>query len=291
MDEKLIEALVALYRRLATELPGDVMRALRRAHQREEPGSPAQRALAAVLENVDLARRRRVPMCQDTGLPVFFVAAPAGADLGTLTEVLREATRRAVREVPLRSNAVDPLSGENPGDGVGPGIPAVHFQPSPDERLHIDLLLKGGGSENVGRLYSLPDPELGAGRDPAGLRAVVVDAVLRAQGRGCPPSVLGVGVAGSRDEAVALAKRQLLRPLEEDSSEPRLAALERELLEAVNGLGIGPAGLGGRTTALAVKVGVAFRHPASYFVDVSFCCWACRRGSLVWPREAGEGEG
>ena len=289
MDEALIEALVALYRRLATELPADVLQALRRAHQQEEPGSPGRLALAAILENVTLAARDQVPMCQDTGLPVFFVAAPAGADLARIAEALREATRRAVREVPLRANAVDPLSGKNPGDGLGPGIPAVHFEPSPDRRLHIDLLLKGGGSENVGRLYLLPEPELKAGRDAAGLRAVVLDAVLRAQGRGCPPSVLGVGVAGSRDEAIGLAKRQLLRPLQEDSVEPRLAALEQELLEAVNRLGIGPAGLGGRTTALAVKVGVAFRHPASYFVDVSFCCWACRRGALDWPQDVGEG--
>jgi fumarate hydratase class I len=166
---------------------------------------------------------------------------------------------------------------------VGPGIPVLHFEPSPDDRLHVHLLLKGGGSENIGRLYSLPDRETGAGRDGAGIRAVVLDAVVKAQGLGCPPTIIGVGVGGSRDEVIALAKRQLLRPLADCSPNPEAAALEAELLRAVNRLGIGPAGLGGKTTALGVKVGVAYRHPASFFVDVSFCCWACRRGRLDWP--------
>jgi len=107
---------------------------------------------------------------------------------------------------------------------------------------------------------------------------------------GCPPTIVGVGVAGSRDAAIALAKRQLFRPLDDKPARPEMASLERELMEAANRLGIGPAGLGGRTTVLGVKVGVAFRHPASYFVDVSFCCWACRRGTLDWPPEAGEGD-
>ncbi len=291
MNDPLVSEVVELYRRLATELPDDVVQALRRAREAEEPGSAARSALEAILEDVAIAAQERVPMCQDTGLPVFFVEAPAGADLAGVAEVLTTATRQAVAEVPLRSNAVDPLTGENPGDGVGPRIPVIHFEPSPDEKLHIHLLLKGGGSENVGRLYSLPDAELGAGRDVAGIKAAVLDAVVRAQGRGCPPVVVGVGVAGSRDEAIAVAKRQLLRRLDDEAPEAEVAGLERELADAVNRLGIGPAGLGGSTTALAVKVGLTYRHPASYFVDVSFCCWACRRGTLDWPPEEGEEKG
>ena len=290
MDDALARELVELYRRLATELPDDVVEALREASETEEAGSPARLALDAILEDIAIAVRDRVPMCQDTGLPLFWVSVPPGSGLREVTDVLTTAPRRAVAEIPLRSNAVDPLTGKNPGDGVGPGIPVIHFEPSPDERLHIRLLLKGGGSENVGRLYSLPDRKLGAGRDAAGIRAVVLDAVVRAQGMGCPPTIVGVGVAGSRDAAIALAKRQLFRPLDDKPARPEMASLERELMEAANRLGIGPAGLGGRTTVLGVKVGVAFRHPASYFVDVSFCCWACRRGTLDWPPEAGEGD-
>jgi fumarate hydratase class I len=270
-------------------LPEDVVSALREARREEAADSPARRALDAILENVAIAARDRLPMCQDTGLPVFFVEAPPGADLGELTQVLTSATRRAVTEVPLRSNAVDPVTGHNPGDGTGPSIPAVHFEPSPDDRLHVHLLLKGGGSENVGRLYSLPGKELGAGRDLAGIKAVVLDAVVRAQGLGCPPTIVGVAIAGARDTAAALSKRQLLRPVGDSAAEPDFARFERELTEAANRLSIGPAGLGGKTTVLGVKVGVAYRHPASYFVDVSFCCWACRRGTLDWPPEKGEG--
>lgn len=285
MDTRLAGALVQLYRQLATDLPADVERALAAARDEEGAGSPGRLALEAILEDIRIARREGVPMCQDTGLPVFSIEVPAGGDLGELREVIAAATRRAVAEVPLRSNAVDPLTGRNPGDGVGPGIPVIHFEPSPDGRLHVHLLLKGGGSENTGRLYSLPDRKTGAGRNVAGIRAVVLDAVVEAQGLGCPPTIVGVGVAGSRDEAITLAKWQLLRPLPDRSPRSELTALEEELLRDVNSLGIGPAGLGGKTTALAVKAGVAYRHPASFFVDVSFCCWACRRGRLDWPPE------
>ncbi len=291
MDDALVAALVELYRRLATELPADVVEGLQQAREAEAPGSPARLALDAILENVAIAASDRTPICQDTGLPVFFVEVPTGLDLCELTATLVAATRRAVAEVPLRSNAVNPVTGENPGDGVGTGIPAVHFEASPDGKLRIRLLLKGGGSENVGCLYSLPDRALEAGRDLAGVRAVVLDAVVRAQGLGCPPSIVGVGVAGSRAGATALAKRQLLRELSDRSSHPELAALEQELAEAANRLGIGAGGLGGETTVLGVKVGMEYRHPASYFVEVCFCCWACRRGMLTWPAEAGEGGG
>jgi len=289
VDERLVSAVVGLYGRLATELPDDVVAALEKARGEEALGSPARLALDAILENVAIAARDHTPMCQDTGLPVFFVEVPKGADLDELIQVLTSATRRAVAEVPLRANAVDPLTGRNPGDGTGPGIPIVHFEPSPDERLHIHLLLKGGGSENIGRLYSLPDKELGADRDLAGIKTVVLDALVRAQGLGCPPTVVGVGIAGAREAATALSKRQLFRALGDEAPDGDVARLERELVAAANRLSIGPAGLGGRTTVLAVKVGVTHRHPASYFVDVSFCCWACRRGRLDWPSEKGEG--
>jgi fumarate hydratase class I len=143
-------------------------------------------------------------------------------------------------------------------------------------------MLKGGGSENVGQLYKLPDEGLKAQRDLEGVRRCVIDTVVRAQGRGCPPYIIGVGIGASKDQVTRLAKDQLMRKLNDTNPTEELAALEGRLLKEINGLGIGPQGLGGRTTALGIKVGVNHRHPASYFVDVSVSCWATRRGRLIW---------
>jgi len=183
----------------------------------------------------------------------------------------------------LRPNAVDAITGRNSGDGTGVGIPQVHFDDAggvaPDADLTVDLLLKGGGSENVGRQYSLPDQELGAGRDMDGVRRCVIDAAFRAQGFGCAPGVLGVCVGGDRATGLAVAKRQLLRRF--DEADGPFAGFERELADAVNSLGIGPMGLGGFPTVLGVRVGSCARHPASFFVSIAYGCWALRRRRLV----------
>ena len=142
--------------------------------------------------------------------------------------------------------------------------------------------MKGGGSENVGQLYKLPVEDLQAQRDLQGVRRCVLDAIQKAQGRGCPPYIIGVGIGAAKDQVTRLAKDQLMRRLTDSNKVDELARLEGVLLEDINGLGIGPQGLGGRTTALGVKIGVNHRHPASYFVDVSVRCWANRRGRLIW---------
>jgi fumarate hydratase class I len=149
-DEEFVGAVVGLFHRLATELPADIEQALEAAREVEAAGSPGRLALDAILEDIRIARRDRAPMCQDTGLPLFFLQVPRGMDLRRLRETVTAATRQAVAEVPLRSNAVDPLTGRNPGDGVGPGIPVLHFEPSPDDKLHVDLLMKGGQGPGVG---------------------------------------------------------------------------------------------------------------------------------------------
>jgi len=279
----LIEAVVGLLRKAATDLPPDIENALSAALERETAPA-ARRVLEDLLENTRIAREEARPICQDTGVPVFFVTAARGTSHEGLLDVLREGVRRATAQVPLRPNAVDVLTGRNTADGVGEGVPVVYFSQWQEDYSIFDLMLKGGGSENIGATYKLPDASLGASRDMDGIRRVVLDAVHRAQGRGCPPYLVGVGVAGTKDDACLLAKRQLLRKLGERNDRRELASFESALLKQVNSLGIGPAGLSGATSALGVAVGMHARHPATFFVDVAFGCWAHRRWRMRFGR-------
>lgn len=276
------DALVELYRRVATSMPTDVVKALRNARAREQRGSRAVRALAIVLENIARSEKTRRPICQDTGVPIFFIDVPSGMHCGEIEDVVSDATKIATRDVPLRPNAVDVLTGENSRDNTGSGFPIVHFREKGEDTLVVTLMLKGSGSENIGRMYALPDEPLGAERSLDGVRRCIIDTVYRAQGRGCPPYVIGVGIGATRDQVARLSKEQLLRRIDDSHENPTLSAFEKRVLREVNVLGIGPIGLGGRTTAIGVKVGVNHRHPASYFVDVSISCWADRRARLVW---------
>jgi fumarate hydratase class I len=158
----------------------------------------------------------------------------------------------------------------------------MYFEETTGKDIIIDLMLKGSGSENVGKLYKLPMAELGAERDLDGVRKCVLDAVYKAQGKGCPPYIVGVGIGAAKDQVTRLAKEQLLRALADKNKHSVLSDLENRLLHDINKLGIGPLGLGGKTKVLGVKAGVNHRHPASYFVDVSIACWADRRARLRW---------
>jgi len=279
---KLRDGIVELYRKVATSLPPDVEEALRTALTREKEGSAAASALSVMIDNVRLARDTAKPICQDTGVPVFFVKVPLGLSYRELRETILDATRIATAKIPLRPNAVDVITEKNSGDNTGEGFPLIHFEEAGGGTLTIDLMMKGGGSENVGQLYKLPVDDLKAQRDLDGVRRCVLDAVQKAQGRGCPPYIIGVGIGAAKDQVTRLAKDQLMRQLSDSSKTEEVAGLENRLLGEINDLGIGPQGLGGRTTALGVKIGVNHRHPASYFVDVSVSCWAHRRGRLIW---------
>ncbi|MDA8105768.1 MAG: fumarate hydratase [Nitrospiraceae bacterium] len=279
---KLRDGIVELYRKVATSLPPDVEEALRCALPAEEEGSAAASSLSVMLENVRMARETLKPLCQDTGVPVFFVKVPMGLSQLDMKETILDATRIATAKVPLRPNAVDVVTEKNSGDNTGAGFPVIYMEETRSGTLSIDLMLKGGGCENAGQLYKLPLEELGAQRDLDGVRRCVLDAVQRAQGRGCPPYIIGVGIGASKDQVTRLAKDQLMRKLTDANANSELAAFEKRTLTEINGLGIGPQGLGGRTTALGVKIGANHRHPASYFVDVSVGCWAHRRGRLIW---------
>ena len=275
------EPLLELFRRAATDLPGDVEAILAAARKKEEEGSAAKNALAVILENVRLAREKSTPICQDTGTPVLFVDHPLGWSTKRIEEEIRWAAAEATKRSYLRPNAVHPITGKNSGDNTGIGYPYVHFHEWDRREVRVRMLLKGGGSENCGIQYSLPDSNLGAGRDLRGIKKCVLDAVFRAQGYGCAPGILGVGVGGDRVSSFEESKIQLFRAPGDENPDPVLSEMEKEILEKANRLGIGPMGFGGKTTILAVKIGVRHRLPASFFVSVSYFCWAARRKTMT----------
>ncbi len=277
----MINAILELLRRTSTDLPKDIERALVTAQAAEESGSIGERSLTQILDNVRLARQNSVPMCQDTGSLHFYLHLPFGKDPRLWQQTIRDAVRVAVQKHYLRPNAVCPLHGHNSGDGNGNGHPAFYINHWDSEDIKVALMLKGGGCENVSAQFSLPYLELKAERNMEGAARCVLEAVTKAQGKGCPPGIVGVGIGGDRAGSLLLAKKQLLRPLYDKSPEPLLADWEKRLIKQINQLGIGPLGLGGKTTVLGVKMAHLHRLPASYFVSVSYMCWACRRRSLT----------
>jgi fumarate hydratase class I len=273
----LSESLLELVRRTSAEIPDDVQRAILKALEAEKAGTIAASALQIIEQNIALARRKSQPICQDTGSILIYVDAPVGFDQIAFTETAREVVKAATRKGYLRQNSVDSLTGKNDGTNVGPGSPTLHFHQHRSDEINVRLVLKGGGCENVGAQYSLPDEELKADRDLDGCRKVILDAVLQAQGKGCGPGILGVCIGGDRATGYEFSKTQLLRFLDDRNPVPELDRLEQDVLATANELGIGPMGFGGKTTLLGVKICAANRLPASFFVSISYMCWAYRR--------------
>ncbi len=274
--------LVELIRFTSTNLSADVQQTLEAARDREEKGSAAQSALITILDNVELSRKNSTPICQDTGTPIFYVHYPEGWSTRKLREQIRNAIVEATKKSYLRPNAVDSLTDKNSGNNLGDdAFPTIHFEEVEGDELTVELMLKGGGCENVGAQYSLPNSALGAGRDLAGVRKVVLDAVQKAQGQGCAPGILGVAIGGDRGSSYYASKEVLFRPMEDTNADPNLDALEKRLTAESNQLGIGPMGFGGKTTVLATKMTGMHRLPASFFVSVSYMCWAHRRRKLI----------
>lgn len=275
------DSLLELIRRTSAEIPDDVQRAILAALEREKTGTIAASAMEIIERNIALARQKSQPICQDTGSILFFVEGPVGFDQITFAETAREAVKLATKKGYLRQNSVDSLTGKNDGTNVGPGSPTFHFHQHRSSDVRLRLVLKGGGCENVGAQYSLPIENMKADRDLDGCRKVILDAVLQAQGKGCGPGVLGVCIGGDRATGYEHSKVQLLRELDDHNPHPELDKLEQDILNTANELGIGPMGFGGKTTLLGVKIGVLNRLPASYFVSVSYMCWAYRRQGVT----------
>jgi len=260
----------------AYELPEDAVKALRQAMQKEE--SPQGKAVfEELLRNAEVAATERIPNCQDTGLAVLFVKKGPGVTIegGTLTGAIAEGVRQGYTEGYLRASVVaDPaFERKNTGDNTPP---IVHIEESEEDELVITLVPKGAGSENMSRLVMLP-PSAGW----EGIRKEVLETVRRAGANPCPPIVVGVGIGGNFEQVAYLAKKALVRELGEPSPDPKTAALERELLEEVNKTGIGPQGLGGTVTALAVHIETAPTHIASLPMAVNLGCHAYRHKTAV----------
>jgi len=281
--QDLTQDILELVRRTSTDLPADVEKKLRESFAQEEDGSAAQGALDTILKNVELARKNSTPICQDTGTPLFYVHYPEGMSTRKLKKMIQDAVVEATKLSYLRPNSVNAITGKNTGDNTGDEhYPTIHFEEmDEDQPLTIDLMLKGGGCENVGKQYKLPNTEMGAGRDLAGVRKVVLDAVHQAQGKGCAPGVLGVAIGGDRGSSYLASKETLLRQVGDENANPELDAMEKQITEEANGMGIGPMGFGGKTTVLDTKITGMHRLPASYFVSVSYMCWAYRRRKMT----------
>ncbi len=274
-QEELSKALA----RAVTVMPSDIIRALEEAHDREDSGL-ARMHLRSILDNIKLAETEILPVCEDTGIQT--ISIEAGKDFPYLAELVRSvppAVKEATEEGPLRANTVNPFTGENTGDNLGPNAPSISIAIIQGSEARVHLLPKGGGSEQMSRLWML-NPSDGI----EGLKKQVLKRVQEAGGRPCPPTIIGIGIGGSADMCMRLAKKSLLRPLDQPNPDPDASELERELLESVNQLGIGPMGMGGKTTALAVHVEYAPRHPATFPVGMVMQCWCNRHVVLQFDR-------
>ena len=279
--EKLSDSFLELIRRASTMLPRDVEEAMSRAIELEGEGAAAASSLALMLENARQASEGSTPICQDTGALLFFIEYGPDYRQKEMEEAARAATIAATEKYYLRPNAVDSVTGKNSGNNLGEMLPYFHFDQRDEPGLRVRLMLKGGGSENVGAQYKLPDGKLKAGRDLEGVRRCVIDAVFNAQGKGCAPGVIGVGIGGDRGTSYLGSKEQLLRDLGDTNPDGTLAELEMQLFAELNQLGIGPSGFGGKTTVLGVKIGKLHRLPACFFVSISYVCWAYRKAAMT----------
>ena len=279
--DALERSLFELIRRTSSDLTSDVEVALRAAQAREDKGTLAHAPLAAILENIALARAKDAPLCQDTGTILFHVQAPPDANPVLFAAAAKAAVSAATRAGYLRQNTIDAVNGDAYPLNLASGSPQIDFEHAPRDTYDVRLIMKGGGSENVSRQYALPDEVLGADRSLEGVRRCILDAIVRAQGHGCAPGILGVCVGGDRAQGFACAKQQFLRKLDDRAAATPLAELEERVMRDSLQLGIGPMGLGGRATILGVKIGALSRLPASFFVTVSYMCWAMRRRGVL----------
>lgn len=279
--------LIELIRRTSAEIPDDIQKVLLDSLEKEKKDTIGHQALEIIQRNIEMAKKKSQPICQDTGSILFFVSVPKGFDEENFIQQAEAAVKESTEKGYLRQNSVDSITGFNSGTNLGAGSPYIHFHQWKESKIDVRVILKGGGCENVGVQYSLPHAALKADRDLEGCRRVILDAVLQAQGKGCAPGVLGVAIGGDRSTGYAWSKQQFLRKLDDTNSNPELAKLEKEITETANSLGIGPMGFGGKTTLLGTKICSVNRVPASFFVSISYMCWAFRRqGCLL----SGEGE-
>jgi len=276
MDSDSLEnGIVQLIKKAETELPEDVVKSLKNAYKIEEGVAKIQ--IDAILKNIDLAKKSARPMCQDTGIQTFFVEVGIGfPEISKLKKIITNGVKKATKEITLRPNTMDPLTGINHKDNTGEHIPYITWDFTDGNKVVITAFPKGGGSENMSKLGMLKP---GVGID--GAKDFVVEEMIKAAGQPCPPTVVGVGIGGGADLSLKLGKKALLRPVGVRNKDKNIAKIEEELIKRINDSGIGPMGLGGKTTVLDVHVEIAHRHPASLPVGIAVQCWADRRAKMT----------
>jgi fumarate hydratase subunit alpha len=274
IEEIFIEALL----QAETELPKDVIQALKKAATKEKGLAKIQ--LEAILENIKIAAKESIPMCQDTGIMSFYIEVGAEFEyLADLKEILESALKRATKEIPLRPNTVNPFTGKNSGDNTGMNIPHITWEIKSGKECTIHIMPKGGGSENMSELWML-----NPGNGLTEAKKLIVKHIINAGGKPCPPTIVGIGIGGGADICIQLAKKALLRKIGERHIENKIANMEKEMLILINKSGVGPMGIGGKTTVLDVHIEYAHRHPASFPVGLVLQCWANRRKVIKFER-------
>ena len=266
--QQIIENIIRLAN---TKLPADIIWALEAASEWESNTAAASQ-LGAILENVKKAEVLARPMCQDTGIPIFWVRGKVDC---SISADIAAAIENCTKNIPMRPNTVNVINRRNNGNNLGRGMPEIHYIPTDADYTEIGVMLKGAGSENMTRLKML-NPSDGM----AGVKKFIVDSVIDAGGRPCPPGIIGVGIGGTADHCVSMAKEALMEPLDHDEEDDELRQLEEDLFVELNRSGLGPMGLGGDTTVLGVKIRQADCHTASLPVCVNMGCWATRRASV-----------
>jgi fumarate hydratase subunit alpha len=271
--DKLKEAIAQLCMDANYDIPEDVFQELKKAYEKEE-SSFGKEVLKEILENDEIARKEKIPICQDCGLAVLFIEV--GQDVhfvgGDFNKAVEEGVRKGYKEGYLRKSTCHPLTRKNVGDNTPP---IVHIKIVPGDKVKIICAPKGGGSENMSRLKMLKPAE-----GIEGVKNLVIEAVREGGGNPCPPIIVGVGIGGNFEMSAILAKKALLRPLGSKNPDPEMAKLEEELLEKINKLGVGPMGYGGRVTALGVHVEMMPCHIASFPVAVNIQCHAARHKEI-----------
>ncbi|MDY0266619.1 MAG: fumarate hydratase [Methanimicrococcus sp.] len=279
--EGVSEAVVEILKEAETKLPQDTVLAIQKAMERET-NAVAKAQLESILKNIEIAEKKCVPICQDTGIFIFFVEIGRRLCLDfDLEGAIRDGCKKATELIPLRPNVVDPLTRHNTKNNVGDGLPEINYKFTDGSALKITVAPKGAGSENMSALKMFTPTEIPK------IKEFIVKTVLDAGGKPCPPLVVGVGIGGSFNQCAKLAKEALLENLREpEAHEP----FEKEILDAINALGIGCMGLGGDTTALSVRIKKASCHTASLPAAVNIQCWANRHATAIYNKNDVGGE-
>lgn len=260
-------------------LPSDV-EAIIKYHASRETKESAKFIFDKIIDNIKIAKEKMQPICQDTGVLNFFIKKPANSTQTSINTAIKKAVSKATKEGYLRKNVITPISGKVVDSNFSTANPVIYYSEHKRNTIDISLILKGGGSENVGIQYSLPNTGLKAERDINGIKTCILDAVKKAEGLGCAPGVLGVCIGGDRASAYKKSKEIFLRKFNQQNKNTKLAKLEKEIVRLANKTNIGPMGLGGKTTLLGCMIEEIESLPASFFVTISYMCWAYRRRSV-----------